>query len=104
MANDEKKTTLRLMPDEDTLNYICVRANYLSYCQRNYRLKSHPSPIGNGWTIVEGRCRPVRNSLPELPVDLNGDDQCLLNCDVSSAESDCSNEPELSSSDIEYEY
>lgn len=71
MANDEKKTTLRLMPDEDTLNYICVRANYLSYCQRNYRLKSHPSPIGNGWTIVEGRYRPVRNSLPELPVDLN---------------------------------
>ena len=31
MAKDEKKTTLRLMPDEDTLNYICVRVPTTSH-------------------------------------------------------------------------
>ena len=29
----KKKNTQRLMPDDDTLNQICYRANYLVYCQ-----------------------------------------------------------------------
>ena len=67
----KKKNTQRLMPDEDTLCHICVRANYLSYCQKKYQLSVHPSPIGSGWGIVDGKCRPVRNRLPALPLDLN---------------------------------
>ena len=66
----KKKNTQRLMPDDDTLTHICTRANYLSYCQRNYQLSCHPAPIGNGWQIIEGKCRPVRNLLPALPVYL----------------------------------
>ena len=49
------------MPDKDTLNHICLRANYLAYCQKNFHLSRHPSPIGNGWGIIDGKCRPVRN-------------------------------------------
>ena len=30
----KKKNTLRLIPDEDTLEHICERANYFSYCQK----------------------------------------------------------------------
>ena len=34
----KKKSTQRLMPDKDTLNHICLRANYLAYCQKNFHL------------------------------------------------------------------
>ena len=81
----------RLMPDDDTLQHICTRANYLSYCQRNYQLNCHPSPIGNGWHIIEGKCRPVRHLLPALPVDLACERPAVSTNDESS--SDCS-EPE----------
>ena len=57
----KKKNTQRLMPDDDTLNQICYRANYLAYCQKNFQLSRHPSPIGNGWKIIDGKCRPLRN-------------------------------------------
>ena len=58
------------MPDEGTFNHICLRANYLAYCQKNFHLSRHPSLIGNGWGIVHGKCRPVRNVLPALPTSL----------------------------------
>ena len=44
----KKKSTERLMPDEDTLNHICLRANYLAHCQENFHLSRHLSPNGNG--------------------------------------------------------
>ena len=44
----KKKSTQRLMPDEDTLNHICLRANYLAYRQKNFYLSRHPPPIRNG--------------------------------------------------------
>ena len=66
----KKKSTQRLIPDEDTLNHICLRANYLAYCQKNFHLSRHPSPTGNGWGIIDGKCRPVRNTLPALPATL----------------------------------
>ena len=43
------------------------RCNYLSFCQMNYDLKHHPSPVGNGWEIINGKCRPVRYTVPALP-------------------------------------
>ena len=66
----KKKSTQRLMPDEDTLKHICLRANYLAYCQKNFHLSRHPSPTGNGWGIIDGKCRPVRKVLPPLPASL----------------------------------
>ena len=32
---------------------------------------NHPSPIGHGWMLVDGRCRPVRNRLSTLPNNIN---------------------------------
>ena len=49
-----------MLPDEDTLNHICLCANYLAYFQKNFQLIRHPSPTGNGWAIINGKCRPVR--------------------------------------------
>ena len=57
----KKKSTQRLMPDEDTLNHICLRENHLAHCQ---------FPIGNDWGIIDGKCLPVRNVLPALPASL----------------------------------
>ena len=31
----------------------------------------HPSPIDNGWEIINGKCRPVRYTVPPLPLQLN---------------------------------
>ena len=67
----KKKSTMRLPPDKDTLTHHFKRVNYLAYCQMNFILTEHPSPIGNGWQIVNGKCRPVRNTLPALPDQLN---------------------------------
>ena len=30
----------------------------------------HPSPIGHGWDILNGKCQPVRYTLPPLPQQL----------------------------------
>ena len=71
----KKKNTQRIMPGDDTLTHICTRANYLSFCQRNYQQCCHPSPIGNGWHIVQGKFRPVRNLKSALPVNLARESQ-----------------------------
>ena len=33
---------------------------------RHPSLKSHPSPLGHGWEMVGGRCRPVRHTRAAL--------------------------------------
>ena len=47
-----------------------LRGNYLAYCQKNFELSHHPSPIGNGWEIINAKCRPVRNVSPALSASL----------------------------------
>ena len=80
----KKKTTQRLIPDDGTLNHIYERANYLSYCQMHLELSEHPSPLGNGWELVNGKCRPVRYTLSALPEYLiNEKEQCDDNGDTS---------------------
>ena len=37
---------------------------------RHPTLKHHPSPLGHGWELVGGRCRPVRHTRPALPTHL----------------------------------
>ena len=53
------KSVSRLPPDNDSLELHCMRANYLSYTQKNYYRTSHPSAIGNGWLVVDGKCRAL---------------------------------------------
>ena len=61
----KKKSTLRLCPDDDTLITIVNELQLLS------EVYNHPSPIGHGWMLVDGRCRPVRNRLSTLPNNIN---------------------------------
>ena len=37
---------------------------------RHHSLKNHPSPLGHGWELVNGRCRPVRHTSPSLPINI----------------------------------
>ena len=59
------------MLDEDKLNYTCLRANYLAYCQKNFQLSCHFSPTGNVWGSIDGKCLPLRNVLTALPVSFS---------------------------------
>ena len=63
----KKKPTLRLSPDDDTVDCYCERANYLSYIQLHSEVYSHASPIEHGWMHVDRRCHSVRNRLTALP-------------------------------------
>ena len=91
----KKKSTLRLCPDDDTLDHYCERANFLSYIQLHPEIYNHPSPIGHGWMLVDGHCRPVRNKLPALPSNLmqsvdNGMDDFSFSSDGESDDSESS--------------
>ena len=66
----KKKSTLRLCPDTDSLNHVCDQANYLAYVELHPEIQDHPSPIGNGWMLVDGRCRPIHHSLSALPTNI----------------------------------
>ncbi len=66
----KKKSMIRLPPDDDSLNLHVERTNYITYCQLHYNLLEHPSPIGHGWEILNGKCRPVRHTMPALPQQL----------------------------------
>lgn len=68
--NMKSRSFIRLPPDSDSLHQHCLRANYLAYLVRHPSLKHHPSPIGHGWELVNGRCRPVRHTRPALPMHL----------------------------------
>ena len=41
----KKKSTLRLCPDDDTVDHYCERAKYLSYIQLHPEVYNHPPPI-----------------------------------------------------------
>ena len=60
---------MRLPPDND-INLHKLRANYLAYIQRHAELRNHPSPIGHGWEMINGHCRPVRYTKVDLPAVL----------------------------------
>ena len=66
----KKKSFVRLPPDADSLYQHCLCANYLAYLVRHPSLKCHPSPLGHGWELVGGRCRPVRHTRPAHPTHL----------------------------------
>lgn len=70
----KNKSFIRLPPDADSLRQHCLRANYLVYLVCHPSLKHHPSPIGHGWELVGGHCRPVRHTRPALPLHLPAPD------------------------------
>ena len=62
----KKKSFTCLPPDGDSLRQHCFCANYLVYLVHHPSLKDHPSPLGHGWELASGRCRPVRHTRPTL--------------------------------------
>ena len=74
VISTQPESTICLPPDDDSLNLHMERSNYLTYCQLHYNLQEHPSPIGQGWELVNGKCRPVRHTLPPLPQQLTPHD------------------------------
>ncbi len=66
----KKKSLMRLPPDDDSLRQHIKRANILAYIQCHPDIKRHPSPIGHGWELFNGRCRPVCHTNPSLPLSL----------------------------------
>lgn len=70
----KKKFMIRLPPDEDSLDLHVERTNYITFCQLHYNLQEHPSPIGHGWEPVNGKCRPVRHTLPPSSQQLTSHD------------------------------
>ncbi|KAJ8381154.1 hypothetical protein SKAU_G00019320 [Synaphobranchus kaupii] len=62
----KNKSFIGLPPDADSLRQHCPHANYLAYLVHHPSLKRHPSPLGHGWELVGGRCRPVRLTQPAL--------------------------------------
>ena len=61
---------MHLPPDDDCLKQHITNTNFLAYIQRHPVLRDHPSPVGYGWTLVNGRCRPVRHTQQALPPEL----------------------------------
>ena len=72
--SQKKKSFCRLPPDEDTMRNHIKRANYLAYLIKNSSLRDHPSPIDQGWELVNRICKPLRYCKPALPDHLSGND------------------------------
>ena len=87
----KKKSLSRLPPDNDSLKFHIKRANYLAFIQLQYSLKDHPTPIGNGWHLVNGKCYAERYSN-----DVHVPREILHGAEESGSESDSTN---MSSSD-----
>ena len=104
--SQKKKSFCRLPPDEDCLRNHVKRANYLAYLLRNPSLKDHPSPLGKGWELVNGLCRPVRHHTPALPDYLSGnvdDVHVDVNNNGEDEESDIDSDKDKDNSDNEYD-
>ena len=88
---------LRLCPYDDILDNYCEGPNYLSCIQLHPRVYNHPSLIGHGWILVDGRCCLVKNRLSAFP---NNAKHLVVDIDgFSSSSNGESDESECFSSD-----
>ena len=92
----KKKSSIRLPPDDDSLNHHVERTSYIKYFQFNYKLFDHPSPIGHGWELVNGKCRPVCYTQPALPLQL----KLLDYSEESETDSEMSESAESTDSEV----
>ena len=83
----KKKSTVRLPPDDDTMNHHCARTNYITYCQLHFTLVEHPTQIGHGWEITNGKCQ-VRYMLPPLPHQVMAPEYLPNSSDESGSDDD----------------
>lgn len=97
----KKKCMIRLPPDDDSLNLHIERTNFIAYCQLHYNMLEHPSPIGHGWQLVNGKCRPVRHTLTPLPQQLTRRDCIDVSSDDSNSDDERSESGESTDSDEE---
>ena len=97
----KKKNTVRLPPDNDSLKHHIKRTNFITYCQKHYNMQDHPSPINNGWEIINGKCRPVRYTVPPLPLQLNQGIQPDEDCESSDDGDDDSSDSDDSTDSYE---
>ena len=95
----KKKSTMRLPPDTNSSNFHLQRTNFIAYCQRHNALQEHPSALGHGWEIMNGKCGPVRHTLPALPEQLTRFDVPADIVDNSSSDDEMSEYGELTDSD-----
>ncbi|KAG1702406.1 DNA-directed RNA polymerase III subunit RPC4 [Nymphon striatum] len=92
-----------LPPDDDSMHHHLVRVNYVTYCQNHYELRTHPCPFGNGWALINGKCRPVRHSRPVLHSQENTDsDDSDSTGDTDSDTEEDTEYDESSESDLPY--
>ena len=91
----------RLQPDEDSARQKIQRSNYQAYLMRNPELRDHPTPVGRGWVIENGVCRPHRYSKPALPELLHEINQNTENETDMDTTGDNNDDTENSDSDNE---
>ena len=92
--SQKAKNFSRLPPDEASLRQHIKQANYLAHLIRHPSIKAHPSPVGHGWAIINGLCRPVRCTKPALPNNLTS------HIETKGTEEHNSDEGECSDSDV----
>ena len=97
----KRKSTLRIPPDADSHKMKVTRANYQAFIWLNYmNPDAPPSPLQHGWTLIDGKCLPMRYSKPALPRCLR-DVATNSNNEESDTDSDNDSDSSESISDSE---
>ena len=70
----KKKSSVRLLPDDDNLEQHIKCANFLAYVQCHPDLRRHPSPIGHVWELVNGQCatQTCPSNFTSSPISVTG--------------------------------
>ena len=97
----KKKSIMRLPPDTSSLRLHLQQTNYLAYIQKQFMLKTHPSPLGQGLHVVNELCMPEKSSAPALPFSISV--PVNIQSDEESA-NELTNANYSSESESEYEY
>ena len=95
----KKKSTQRIPPDHDSHDLKVKRVNYQVYILLSYdKPEPPPSPLDNGWNLVDGKCQPLRYVSAPLPKNL---DEIFTkqHCEQSRNESDLESQSDTDSSD-----
>jgi len=63
----QKKSTIQLVPDSDSLRLHLDRTKYLAHLPKHYHVQSHPSSIGHPWHLLNGLCVLSCSTQPHFP-------------------------------------